>query len=228
MLGPRAAGELAGRGSGSRALVAAGAARGSAVEDGFAALQAASGRDGCIWIHRRRGVDRAGSGLGHNHAAGGQCTGGRWGLRVSLGATRRTTRRSGRGFGCNRGDCLFSNRSGCFGGRRGCNGSGLSRSGSGGCRLLDVRLVFALGRSCGRSGERLDDCCDRGRSNHDYRTMRGGSACRSLGDHRTGGRLGGNGRRSWRRGDGRRRGARLRNNFARGRTSRGCGWRRGG
>ena len=68
----------------------------------------------------------------------------------------------------------------------------------GGCDWQEVGLCDLAG-SCGavrRScGGRLDHHGDRRRRDHDHWTSCGCGACRSLGDHRTGGRLGCNGRR---------------------------------
>ncbi len=98
MLGAWAAGELAGgcsRAAGSALRIAARTAgRPVAVEDGLAALNACANclisgsgdRGGCN--HVGRFVDGAWTGLGHDHAAGRQCRGGRCGVRVALGSTR--------------------------------------------------------------------------------------------------------------------------------------------
>ena len=163
---------------------------------------------------------------------------------MPLRATRCGTRRSG-GLGCDGVNRKFS-----FlfdGGRdawRGSNCNRLnrrgsrSRNGSGGL-LACVRLHFARGGNCSRRrgmcNRRLDDHGGRRRRDHDYGTRRGNSTCRSLGNDRASGRVGGNCRRSrWHNDDGRR-GARLGNDFARrgtgrrnGRRDWGCGRRNRG
>jgi len=144
------------------------------------------------------------------------------------GGNRIGFNRSGGRRGRNRSRC--HNGGGGHGGCRNRNWSGwgnrrLDRCG----RLFDCGSGgFVRGRGCdGRFNHdggldhdgRLDCHGCRGRRDHNHRTRRGYSACRSLGNHRPGGRMGGNGRSRRKRDDGRR-GSRLGNDSARFRTSR--------
>lgn len=98
--------------------MAAGTAGGMAVENRLAALNAGAGGlvsgafDRGGWIREGRLVDRAGPGLGHDHAADGQRTGWRCGARLALRAMMRWSG-SGRGFWRNRNGWRVCLRCGC-------------------------------------------------------------------------------------------------------------------
>jgi hypothetical protein len=232
-----------------RALgIGARAASGPAVEDRLAALNAgshiSSACDGYGFNRIGRLVDRAGSGLGHDHAAGGQGRSWRGSVRVAWRAPRWNTHRAcrrwagvNRRLGCGTEGRLFSlwSGSGNLGYKWSGNRSGLSlnrlniRNGSrrgGNCRFDradglpgGARLGFAVRRSHWR----LDHDGSSGRRYDNDMARRGSGAHRRLGDHRTGGRAGGNGRLSRGNGGGRRR---LANRGNRGFALR-MGWRSG-
>jgi hypothetical protein len=258
MFGAWAAGELASRRSKTsrRARRITARAGRPAVKDGLAALQAGARSHvacGCghddRGIHNGRLVHRARPGLRHDHAAGRQCGRGRCGVGMALSAMRGCCRGGGRGD--NRGFWRWSflwSYGGFWGGcsfrRGGLDFSGGRRSGHRGRWLLSgsngrrggrldgchwLRCCALLLFLYGRSYRRLDDNGRWRRGHNDDRTRNDCSACRSLGDHRTGGRAGGDGRRSGRSDNDRRRGTRLGNNPARFRAGglrrcRGCHW----
>jgi len=233
MLGARAASELAcaGRSAGSALRIAARAARRAvAVEDWSAALNSSSGDSGIgldrSLNHGWRLVERTRPGLRHHHAPGGQRGRGRRSVRVAFSAMSGRRRRRGiRSHYSNFGGRFrlglsgvgFDNRWGRNHGRLGCFGGGSRRNRR--CVNLSLGRRRWSFRNCNRwcdwSHRRLDDHGNCGRRYGDGRTRRNCRACRSLGDYRVGRRACGNGGRSWRTNDNRRRGTGQGNDLAR-------------